>query len=117
MRRLLEIIAVRQQLRRGDARSQVVNGPAEHGWRPKGDRPGNDDAQQTDDQAGAQRRPDLCQGHLLAILEKQYGTDNPIVVPTLTSQATALRALGRNEEAAKIEQRIKSIQSTAMNQN
>ncbi len=58
-----------------------------------------------------------CQGHLLAILEKQYGTDNPIVVPILTSQATALRALGRNEEAAKIEQRIKSIQPTAMNQN
>ncbi|MCU1316023.1 MAG: hypothetical protein JWN63_1345, partial [Candidatus Acidoferrum typicum] len=58
-----------------------------------------------------------CQGHLLAILEKQYGPDNPIIVPTLTSQATALRALGRNEEAAKVEQRIKTIPATAMNQN
>jgi hypothetical protein len=58
-----------------------------------------------------------CQGHLLAILEREYGSENPIIVPTLTSQATALRALGRNEEAAKIEQRIKSIPATAMNQN
>ncbi len=58
-----------------------------------------------------------CQGHLLAILEKQYGPDNPIIVPTLTSEAEALRRLGRNDEAAKIEQRIKTIQATAMNQN
>jgi len=49
-----------------------------------------------------------CQGQLLAILEKQYGPDNPIIVPTLTSQAQALRGLGRNEDAAKIEQRITS---------
>jgi hypothetical protein len=28
-----------------------------------------------------------CQGHLLAILEKQYGPDNPVIVPTLTSEA------------------------------
>jgi hypothetical protein len=58
-----------------------------------------------------------CQDRLLAILEKQYGPDNPIIVPILTSQAHALRALGRNEEAAKLEQRIKTIQATAMNQN
>jgi hypothetical protein len=58
-----------------------------------------------------------CQGHLLAILEKQYGPDNPIIVSTLTSEATALHGLGRNEEAAKIEQRVKTIQATAMNQN
>jgi len=35
----------------------------------------------------------------------------------LTIEAQALRTLGRNEEAAKVEQRIKTIQATAMNQN
>jgi len=58
-----------------------------------------------------------CQAHILSILEKQYGPDNPILVSTLTSEAQALRSLGRNEEAAKTEQRIKTIQATAMNQN
>ena len=36
---------------------------------------------------------------------------------TAMSEAEALRRLGRNDEAAKIEQRIKTIQATAMNQN
>jgi hypothetical protein len=58
-----------------------------------------------------------CQAHLLAILEKQYGPDNPILVSTLTGEAQALRKLGRNEEATKIEQRIKSLQATAVNQD
>jgi len=57
-----------------------------------------------------------CQGRLLAILEKQYGPDNPIIVPILTSEATALRALGRNDDATIIEWRIKSLQTTAVNQ-
>ncbi len=58
-----------------------------------------------------------CQDRLLVILEKQYGPDNPIIVPILTTQAKTLRTLGRNEEAAKLEQRVKTIQATAMNQN
>jgi len=36
---------------------------------------------------------------MLAILEKQYGPDNPILVGTLTSEANALRATGHIEEA------------------
>jgi hypothetical protein len=51
------------------------------------------------------------------ILEKHYGPDNPIIVPVLTSQGKVLRSLGRNEEAAKLEQRIKAIAPTAVNQN
>jgi hypothetical protein len=31
-----------------------------------------------------------CQGHLLTILEREYGSENPIIVPMLTSQATAM---------------------------
>jgi tetratricopeptide (TPR) repeat protein len=65
-------------------------------------------------------RPDKaapCHAHILAILEKQYGTENPILVGALTNEANALRAAGRGEEAAKLDQRIKTIQATAMNQN
>jgi tetratricopeptide (TPR) repeat protein len=65
-------------------------------------------------------RPDKaasCHAHMLAILEKQYGPDNPILVGTLTSEANALRAVGHIDDAAKIEQRIKTIQATAMNQD
>jgi tetratricopeptide (TPR) repeat protein len=58
-----------------------------------------------------------CQAHMLEIMEKQYGPDNPILISTLTSEAQALRKIGRNDEAAKIEQRIKSLQATAVNQN
>jgi len=50
-------------------------------------------------------------------LEKQYGPDNPVLVSPLASEATALQAVGRKDEAAKIEQRMKTIQATAMNQN
>jgi tetratricopeptide (TPR) repeat protein len=65
-------------------------------------------------------RPDKsvpCHAHILAILEKQYGTENPILVGALTNEANALRASGRAEEATKLDQRIKAIQATAMNQN
>jgi len=41
----------------------------------------------------------------------------PIIVPALTSEATALGAIGGNDEATKIEQRIQSLQATAVNQN
>jgi tetratricopeptide (TPR) repeat protein len=69
------------------------------------------------DQLGNADKAAPCQVHLLAILEKQYGPDNPILVSTLTGEAQALRKLGRNEEATKIEQRIKSLQATAVNQD
>jgi len=38
-------------------------------------------------------------------------------VPILKSQAQALRSLGRAQEAAAVDQRVKSIQASAMNQN
>jgi tetratricopeptide (TPR) repeat protein len=69
------------------------------------------------DQLGKPDKAAPCQAHLLAILEKQYGQDNPILVTTLTSEAQALRKLGRKEEAIKIEQRSKALQASAVNQN
>ena len=66
---------------------------------------------------GRPEKSEPCHEHLLSILEKQYRPDNPILVPELTIEAQALRTLGHNEEAAKVEQRIKTIQASAMNQN
>jgi tetratricopeptide (TPR) repeat protein len=47
---------------------------------------------------------------LVVILEKQFGPTNPSLARPLTSEAKALRALGRNAEAAAIEQRLATIQ-------
>src|SRR5882762_5402272 len=68
------------------------------------------------DRTGRPGKAAPCHAHMLAILEKQYGPDNPILVGTLTSEANALRATGHIEEATKLDQRIKTIQATAMNQ-
>jgi tetratricopeptide (TPR) repeat protein len=58
-----------------------------------------------------------CNCQLLEVLEKQYGENSLQTVPVLKNQAQALRTLGRNEEATKVEQRIKTIQASTMNQN
>jgi hypothetical protein len=47
--------------------------------------------------------------------EKQYGLDTAFLEQTLTGEAKTLRTLGRPEEAAKIEQRLKSLQPSAAN--
>jgi tetratricopeptide (TPR) repeat protein len=48
---------------------------------------------------------------MLAILEKQYGSENPFLLSALTGEAKTLHQLGRSEEAAKVEERMKSIQA------
>jgi hypothetical protein len=52
-----------------------------------------------------------CHAHLVRMAEKLFGSDSPYLAQDLTGQAKALRQLGRNEEAAKIEQRLQSLQS------
>lgn len=52
-----------------------------------------------------------CNAHLLAILEKQYGSNSQVLAPTLASRAKALRTLGRTEEASILEQRVKTMQA------
>jgi Tetratricopeptide repeat len=69
------------------------------------------------DNWGKPDKSEPCNRQLLAVLEKQYGENNLQTVPVLKSQAQALRALGRVEEAARVEEHIKTIQATAMNQN
>ena len=53
-----------------------------------------------------------CHAHLVALAEKLYGPDSAYLVQDLTGEARALRQLGRNEEAAKLEQRAQALQSS-----
>jgi hypothetical protein len=58
---------------------------------------------------------EACDRRLIAATEKQYGPDSQSLEPTLTREAKTLRTLGRTEEAAKIEQRLKALQPSAAN--
>jgi hypothetical protein len=58
-----------------------------------------------------------CNRILLAVLEKRYGTESPILVNTLASEAKALRTLGRVAEADKFDQRVAVIRAATMNPN
>ena len=53
-----------------------------------------------------------CHAHLVSLAEKLFGPDSAYLVQDLTGEARALRQLGRNEEAAKLEQRAQSLQSS-----
>src|SRR5260370_2692912 len=54
-----------------------------------------------------------CDRRLIAAIEKQYGPDTAFLEQTLTREAKTLRTLGRAEEAAQVEQRVKSLQPSA----
>ena len=51
---------------------------------------------------------------MLAVLEKQYGPNSPRLASTLTTEAKALRELGRDKEAADVEDHLASIRSETM---
>src|SRR6266853_2990930 len=53
-----------------------------------------------------------CHAHLVSLAEKLFGSDSAFLAQDLTGEARALRQLGRNEEAAKLEQRAQSLQSS-----
>ena len=52
-----------------------------------------------------------CHAHLVGMGEKLFGPDSPYLAQDLTGEAKALRQLGRNDEAVKVEQRLQSLQS------
>jgi hypothetical protein len=54
-----------------------------------------------------------CHARMVSLVEKQFGPDRPYLVGDLTAEALALRKLGRNDEAPKLEQRTQSLQSAA----
>ncbi len=60
---------------------------------------------------------EVYNGQLLVVLEKQYGPNSPVLLPVLTRQAKALRALAKNDEAEKLEDRAAAIRSGTMSPN
>jgi tetratricopeptide (TPR) repeat protein len=58
-----------------------------------------------------------CYRQTLAALDKHNGADSPIMLDTLTKEASVLRRLGRSEEAVQIEQRLQSTRASQTNAN
>jgi hypothetical protein len=57
-------------------------------------------------------KPELAEPRyrqLLALLEKQYGPDSPVLTGALAGESKMLQELGRTEEAAKVDQRLQAI--------
>jgi hypothetical protein len=57
-----------------------------------------------------------CWHRATGILEKLEGINGPVLKDSLMSEANALRKLGRNDEAQKLEERIANIQKAAATQ-
>jgi hypothetical protein len=69
------------------------------------------------DQWGKPEKSEPCHARLVAMAEKQFGASSPYLLRDLTAEAQALRKLGRPEDAAKLEQRMQSLQSAQTNRN
>ena len=69
------------------------------------------------DSRGESEKSATCHARMVALEEKQFGAESPYLVRDLTAEAQALRKLGRNDEAAKAEQRMQSLQSAEANPN
>jgi tetratricopeptide (TPR) repeat protein len=67
------------------------------------------------DRWGKSDKLESCDERLIVAIEKQYGPDSPFLEDSLASEAKTLRTLGRAEEAARVEQRLKSLQPSAAN--
>jgi tetratricopeptide (TPR) repeat protein len=68
------------------------------------------------DRWGKPDKLEPCDRQLIAAIDKQQlGPDTSFLEQTLTREAKTLRTLGRPEDAAKIEQRLKALQPSAAN--
>jgi hypothetical protein len=65
------------------------------------------------DASGESEKAAACHARMVSLEEKQFGAESPYLLRDLTAEAAALRKLGRNDEAAKLEQRTQSLQSAA----
>jgi lipopolysaccharide biosynthesis regulator YciM len=63
------------------------------------------------DQSNQPDKSQACHARMVTLGEKQFGANSPNLVRDLAAEAQALRQLGRNDEAAKLEQRAQSLQS------
>jgi tetratricopeptide (TPR) repeat protein len=58
-----------------------------------------------------------CYAHYLRVVEKQFGANSPKIIPVLTAQAAAQRAVGHNDDAEKSEKRAAELRSATMASN
>jgi tetratricopeptide (TPR) repeat protein len=66
------------------------------------------------DRWGKPEKSQTCWHRATGIMEKTEGMNSPALKDSLMSEANALRKLGRNGEAQKLEERIVDIQKTAV---
>ncbi len=69
------------------------------------------------DQTANLEKSAACHARMVTLGESRFGADSPYLVQDLTAEAQALRKLGRNDEAAKLEKRTESLQSAQTNPN
>jgi len=69
-----------------------------------------------DNQANSEKSA-ACHARMVSLEEKQFGAESPYLLNDLNAGAQALRKLGRNDEAAKLEKRTQSLQSAQANPN
>ena len=65
------------------------------------------------DRWGKPEKSQPCWHRATGIMEKAEGQNSPALKDSLMSEANALRKLGRNDEAQKLEERVVDIQKTA----
>lgn len=63
------------------------------------------------DRSGSAEKAAPCHARLVSLTEQQFGPNSQHLVRDLIAEAQALRQLGRNDEAAVVEQRVQTIQS------
>ncbi|PYU18707.1 MAG: hypothetical protein DMG32_25795, partial [Acidobacteria bacterium] len=65
------------------------------------------------DRWGKPDKAEPCYRQSADVVAKQYGADSPILLDVLSKEAQALWALGRLDEAKKIEDRVEAIRAAA----
>jgi tetratricopeptide (TPR) repeat protein len=69
------------------------------------------------DRMGKADQSQPCWHRATGLMEKQVGENSPNLATSLTNEAKALRRLGRNDEAQKLEQRLAQINRTTAQAN
>ena len=58
-----------------------------------------------------------CDRQLVAVVEKEFGANDPRMVGVLVGEAKALRGAGKNAEADEVENRVARIRAATMKAN
>ena len=69
------------------------------------------------DKSNKPEKAEPCYHQTLTIVEKQYGSDSPVLASTLTQEEKALRSLGRTADADEVDRRLASIRAATMSPN